>query len=311
MRRAVVAPRTGEYNALRQAGTRGIMRIIRIRFPSKTANLQESAMLQILIITLREGIEAFLIVAITRGILRQTGRAALLPGAVLGNGGRRRRQCHRQFLLRPGRQQAAVGGLPRRRRCGNGHLDDRLHVVYRAHDACANRRQDRAGDAEPAHPRRVVGDLRVRAADDRSRKAALETALLLTTLLAQQGDKPLLIGGLLGLTGAAALAWAWTRYGRRINLARFFQVTAIFLLIFSLQLVIYTFHEFFEAGAVPFVDNEFWHIATEPYGPEGIYGEWLTYLMVLIPAAWLAVVWFKEPPRRRWQRNTNDDVGAR
>src|SRR5262245_57438756 len=36
-------------------------------------------MLQVLIITMREGIEAFLIVAITAGILRQTGRGALLP----------------------------------------------------------------------------------------------------------------------------------------------------------------------------------------------------------------------------------------
>jgi high-affinity iron transporter len=62
----------------------------------------------------------------------------------------------------------------------------------------------------------------------------------------------------------------------------------------SLQLVVYTLHEFFEAGAVPFVDNEFWHIATEPYGPEGVYGQWLTYLMVLVPAAWLGYVWLKD-----------------
>jgi len=45
---------------------------------------------------------------------------------------------------------------------------------------------------------------------------------------------------------------------------------------------------------VPFMDNEFWHAATEPYGPEGVYGEWLTYLMVLIPAGWLALVWLKD-----------------
>src|SRR4249920_1239882 len=44
------------------------------------------AMLQILIITMREGIEAFLIVAITAGILRQTGRAALLPALYWGTG---------------------------------------------------------------------------------------------------------------------------------------------------------------------------------------------------------------------------------
>ena len=39
----------------------------------------EDTVLQVLIITMREGIEAFLIVAITAGVLRQTGRGALLP----------------------------------------------------------------------------------------------------------------------------------------------------------------------------------------------------------------------------------------
>ena len=68
-----------------------------------------------------------------------------------------------------------------------------------------------------------------------------------------------------------------------MNLRRFFQVTSLFLVLFTVQLFIYAFHEFTEAGAVPGIDNEFWHLATEPYGPEGVYGEWLTYLMVLVP----------------------------
>ena len=39
------------------------------------------------------------------------------------------------------------------------------------------------------------------------------------------------------------VAWLWSRYGHRVNLARFFQVTAVFLLIFVVQLLIYGFHE--------------------------------------------------------------------
>ncbi len=122
----------------------------------------------------------------------------------------------------------------------------------------------------------------------------METALLLSTLFLQEGDRALLVGGVLGVLGAGALAWAWIRYGRRINLGRFFQVTAIFLFIFTIQLLIYTMHEFFEAGVVPVLDNQFWHAATEPYGPEGVYGEWLTYLMVLVPVCWLAYIGLKD-----------------
>src|SRR5439155_24501257 len=67
------------------------MRTIRIALsvmPQQNAVAMPSGgtMLQILIITMREGIEAFLIVAITAGILRQTGRAALLPALYWGTG---------------------------------------------------------------------------------------------------------------------------------------------------------------------------------------------------------------------------------
>ena len=53
-------------------------------------------------------------------------------------------------------------------------------------------------------------------------------------------------------------------------------------MLFVLQLTIYAFHEFSEAGALP-LDNAYWHIATEPYGPDGEYGHWLSYALVLIP----------------------------
>ena len=46
---------------------------------------------------------------------------------------------------------------------------------------------------------------------------------------------------LAGVAITVLLAWAWSRYGRRVNLALFFQVTSIFLLLFALQLLlIYT-----------------------------------------------------------------------
>jgi high-affinity iron transporter len=91
-----------------------------------------------------------------------------------------------------------------------------------------------------------------------------------------------------GLAAAAAMAALWGRYGHRVNLARFLQVTAAFLLLFVVQLAIYAFHELTEAGVLP-LDNEYWHVATEPYGPEGIYGHWLSYGLVAVPFVWLAI----------------------
>ena len=42
------------------------------------------------------------------------------------------------------------------------------------------------------------------------------------------------------------------------------------------------------------MNNAYWHMVTEPYGPEGVYGQWLSYLMVLIPALWLASLWGRD-----------------
>ena len=61
----------------------------------------------------------------------------------------------------------------------------------------------------------------------------------------------------------------------------------MFLLIFVVQLVIYGFHELTEANIFP--NSQPWHDATEPFGPDGIYGQYLTYLLVLLPLTWLAV----------------------
>jgi len=249
-------------------------------------------MLQILVITLREGIEAFLIVAITAGILRQTGRAALLPALYWGTGV----AVVASFVASLAFAQAENKPLWEGFLAAAAAIMVASMTVYMWRTARTMRAQIGAKIERVTHdkPTRTAWWAVFFFVLLMIVREGMETALLLSTLFLQQGERDTLIGALLGVTGAALLAWAWTRYGRRINLARFFQVTAIFLMIFSLQLVIYTFHEFFEAGVVPFVDNEFWHIATEPFGPEGVYGEWLTYLMVLIPAGWLAVVWFRD-----------------
>ena len=89
------------------------------------------------------------------------------------------------------------------------------------------------------------------------------------------------------------MAWLWSRYGHRVNLARFFQVTAIFLLVFVVQLFIYGFHELTEANVLPYSEPLHW--ATEPYGPDGQYGRHFTYLLILLPLTWLAFASWRSP----------------
>jgi high-affinity iron transporter len=120
-------------------------------------------------------------------------------------------------------------------------------------------------------------------------REGMETALLMGTLLFQPGMQSvtLIVGATLGTLAAAVVAWLWSRYGHRVNLALFFQVTAVFLLVFVAQLLIYGFHELTEANIFPYSEPLHW--ATEPYGPDGRYGKYLSFLLVMMPLGWLII----------------------
>jgi high-affinity iron transporter len=107
------------------------------------------------------------------------------------------------------------------------------------------------------------------------------------TLLFQVQAVNVIAGAVLGTVLSAFVASLWSRYGHRVNLALFFQVTAVFLLVFVVQLVVVGVHEMAEAYVrIPFA--EWVHVTTEPYGPDGQYGRYLTYMLVLLPIGWLA-----------------------
>src|SRR5204863_6178228 len=112
-------------------------------------------------------------------------------------------------------------------------------------------------------------------------KEGMETVLMLF----QIHDAQLVTGVGLGVIGAVAISWAWVNVGHLINVKRFFQVTSIFLLLFMLQIGIYSFHEFSEAGILP--NSAALHDATEAYSPEGIYGRWFSLIAIGACAVWL------------------------
>ena len=132
-------------------------------------------------------------------------------------------------------------------------------------------------------------------------REGMETALM---LLQVRGSE-MLNGALLGLFAAAAFAWGWARFGHLINVKRFFQVTGIFLLLFMVQVGIYSFHEFSEAGLLP--NSEMLHEATEKLSPDGLYGKWFSIVMIAVCALWLLGAWLKD----RWKPTPPSTVSLR
>jgi high-affinity iron transporter len=238
-------------------------------------------MLQAFVITLREGLEAFLIVAISLAYLRKSGRAPLT------------RAVHAGIVVALG--ISAVGGYLLYNASNQELLEGPLALIAAISVAWLVIHMWRAG-------RHMKGEIEQRLASSSLRAGAgafigvflftvlmvsregMETALLLMQL---KETLHLALGAALGFAGAAAVASLWSRYGHRVNLGLFFQVTAIFLFVFVVQLLIASVHEMSEQNMMGALSQPI-HDATESWGPDSAFGHALTYSLVLLPAAWLA-----------------------
>lgn len=82
-------------------------------------------------------------------------------------------------------------------------------------------------------------------------REGIETAIFLQAVALSTQALPSLVGALLGFGTAAAFAVMFVRGSLKIDIARFFKVTAITLLIFTVQLLVNGIHEFYEFGVLP------------------------------------------------------------
>jgi high-affinity iron transporter len=129
-------------------------------------------------------------------------------------------------------------------------------------------------------------------------REGVETAAMLSAIAADAGANHLFVGGLLGTAAAATIALLWNKYGREINLSRFFNVTSVFMLAFSVMLLLRAFFEFTEINLIPAIDNAYWHDATEAL-VEGAGAQVASLMLVMAPTLWLSIAYFYEQRRNR------------
>ncbi len=256
-------------------------------------------MLPALIIVFREGFEAFLSVAIILTYLRKTGRDWLRPAVHWGVVASLFASFALGWVLMriASEQQPLWEGIL-------GLVAAILVATFVVH----------VWRAAP-HMKRDM-EVRLEAATSQgSRVLATAGVFLITVLmvtregmetalmLMQVRNGRFILGSFIGLGAAAAMSWAWAHYGHRLDVKRFFQVTSLFLLLFTLQILCYSIHEFSEAGLLP--NSEAIHNATEPFSPVGRYGKWFSVVMVAVCAVWLAGVTLKERAERGLARQAS------
>jgi high-affinity iron transporter len=249
-------------------------------------------MMQAFVITFREGLEAFLIVALILAYLGKRGLGALAASVRWG--------------IVAGCAASVAGGLLLYRASNQEVLEGPLALVAAVSVAVLTVQMWRAGrhmkDEIETRLDASVAGTRVGAAAGvflftllMIGREGMETVLLLVQL---RGMTQLFVGASLGVAAAALVGWAWTRYGRRVPLTLFFQATALFLFVFVIQLTIQAVHEMAEQGLLP--ASAVIHDRTEAWGPESAFGHFLSYMLAAVPLTWLAI----SRLRGRWRGDT-------
>jgi high-affinity iron transporter len=246
-------------------------------------------------IALREGIEAFLIVALTLSYLKRTGRAALAR-AVYSATAVSVVTCFGAGLLfeRAAKQSLWEGVLALAAAVLVGSLLVYMkRVSSRLKKDIENRLETSASRGTAAGAFWGVFAFVLLMIT----REGMETALLVVTAFFQMRSSAVALGLALGLIAAAGIGFLWTRLGRGVDVRALLNVSAVFLAIFLVQLLLYGVHELSEAGVFP--ASRTIHDATEILGPDGKIGHLLAYLLAAIPTAWLAAVWWRRRERRR------------
>ena len=101
-------------------------------------------------------------------------------------------------------------------------------------------------------------------------REGVETALFLfATTRVEESAALSAIGGILGLAVAIVIGYGLYRGASRLNLRMFFNVTSLLLIVFAAGLLAHGIHEFQEAGIIPTVVEHVWdvnHILSENSG---------------------------------------------
>jgi high-affinity iron transporter len=236
-------------------------------------------MLQAFIVVLREGFESFLIVGIILAYLRRIGEDRLIPAMYWGIGASLLASAGLGYMLNRGVNQALWEGV-----FGVVTIILVATLVMHMWKAGPQMKRDMESRLSQISSRRsrwwAYAGVFVFTLVMITREG-METVLLLF----QIHDSSLVAGVVLGVIGALTISLLWANFGHLINVRRFFQVTSIFLLLFMVQIAIYSFHEFTEAGILP--NSQALHEATEPYSPEGLYGRWFSVVAIVACALWL------------------------
>lgn len=246
----------------------------------------KDTMFETALVCFREGIEAFLIVAITAGYLIKTDRRNLLPALWAGIGFAGFVSVGIAFAVRHYKKTALFEGTMAV--IAAVLVASLTYYVAKNAKNFKNHLQTKVDHAHSQDGFTKHFLMFIFAAVMVTREAVEVTMLLIVISFKYQQDAtPMMFGGIIGAIAAAMLGFLWVKYSHLINLRRFLQVTTVFLMLFTVYLGLYGIHELAEAKVFPVIDNHAWAKTTGHFIKKGFFGAIITYGMMVIPAIFL------------------------
>jgi high-affinity iron transporter len=271
-------------------------------------------MLATLVIFLREGVEASMIVAILLAYLNRIGRREHFRDVFLGVGA--------ALIL------ATAGGVVAYETI-RSYDGSRVQTIFetvtfgvaatvltymtfwmRSHARSLSKElRARADAALSGGARWGLGLLAFQAVG----REGLETVVFTLAIIFSTSVAGALTGAVIGLAGALGIAFVIYRLGHRLNLARFFTVIGLLLMVFAAGLLADAVENLQQLGWLPLLTHPMWHSASV-LSENSAFGDVLhsffgysdapTPLQLLVYVAYLAIVavaflgvWDKERPR--------------
>jgi high-affinity iron transporter len=125
-------------------------------------------------------------------------------------------------------------------------------------------------------------------------REGMETALMLGAISAQVQNTHMLAGAMAGIALTALIGIMWVKQSHRINLKLFMQVTGVFLILFSVHLFLYGVYELTEVENSVFY-NEALHNAIRPFASTKTpFGQAVVYSLLIVPCAWLFFAYLRD-----------------
>ena len=250
-------------------------------------------MLETMLITFREGLEAFLIVAITLAYLTKTGRLDLKKPVYVG--------IFVAFIL-----SAAIGVSLFVAGMDYTPLMEGIVAIVAGilvasltyyMMTTAHKIKEHIGNTLEKHAAKagwgaILGIFFFTVI--MITREGLETALMMSAIATKTDASSMMIGAVLGTGLTAIIAYLWASQSSKINLKLFMQVTGVFLLLFAVHLFLYGIYELTEVEGSIFY-NDALHQAMKPWvSSKTLFGQLTIYGLLVVPCAWLMIGYVKD-----------------